>query len=177
MRNVIPGAVSPLNVQIPFNVLPAGQTSGIANVVVTTNGLSSTPVQIVSVSPGVFSMPPGVGNAVLVTSDGKLAAPTSAAVSLGFPTRPIRAGERAFFHTAGLGEMTPPLKEGLNDLRTMHTINVTPVVRIGGIAAVVEFAGQAPEFPGVYQVNIIIPNNALIGDRIPLQIESGGPAR
>jgi uncharacterized protein (TIGR03437 family) len=176
MRNVIPGAVSQLNVQVPFNVLPAGQTSGTANVVVSANGLSSTPkpVQIVPVAPGVFSIPPGVGNAVLVTSDGKLAAPTSAAASLGFPTRPIRVGERAFFYAAGLGAMTPPLKEGLNDLTTTHTVNVTPVVRIGGIAAVVEFAGQAPEFPGVYQVNIIIPNNAPIGDRIPLQIESGG---
>jgi len=59
-------------------------------------------------------------------------------------------------------------------MKTTHTANVTPVVRIGGISAVVEFAGQAPEFPGVYQVNIIIPNNAPIGDKIPLQIENGG---
>jgi uncharacterized protein (TIGR03437 family) len=176
MRNAIPGALAQLNVQVPFGVLPTGQTSGTANVVVSVNGVpsASKPVQIVPVAPGVFSIPPGVGNAVLVTSDGKIAAPTSAAAAIGVPTRPIRTGERAFFYAAGLGGMTPPLKEGLNDLKTTHTANVTPVVRIGGIAAVVEFAGQAPEFPGVYQVNIIIPSNAPIGDKIPLQIENGG---
>jgi uncharacterized protein (TIGR03437 family) len=113
-----------------------------------------------------------VGNAVLVTSDGKISAPASA--SLGIPTRPVHPGERGFFYATGLGDLTPPLKEGTADLKSTHTVNVTPVVRVGGIATVVEFAGAAPEFPGVYQINIVVPPNAPIGDKIPLQIETAG---
>lgn len=139
-------------------------------------GEASAPVtvQIVPIAPGVFTIPPGVGNAVLVTNDGMIAAPTSAAGVIGFPTRPVHPGERAFFYATGLGDVTPPLKEGFNDLKTTHAANITPIVRIGGIAAVVEFAGAAPEFPGVYQINIIVPLNAPIGDKIPLQIETNG---
>jgi len=67
--------------------------------------------------------------------------------------------------------MTPPLKEGAADLVTTH-FAVTPTVLVGGITAKVDFAGAAPQFPGVYQLNITIPQNAQIGDNVPLQIRS-----
>jgi len=173
MRNVIPGSLSQLNVQIPFDVLPSGQSSGTVNVVVTVNGVPSAPkpVSILTAAPGVFSIPAGAGYGVLITNDGKIAAPTSASASIGFPTRPIARGETCFFYAAGLGPLTPPLKEGAVDLTALHNA-VLPTVLVGGITAPVAFAGAAPQFPGVYQLNITIPQNAPTGDSVTLQVRS-----
>jgi uncharacterized protein (TIGR03437 family) len=174
MRNVIPGSqFSQLNVQIPYDVLPSGTTSGSVDVVVTVNGTPSAPkkVSIIPAAPGVFSIPAGAGYGVLITNDGKIAAPVSASGSIGVPTRPIARGETCFFYAAGLGAMTPPLKEGAVDLSALHNA-VVPTVLVGGITAQVAFAGAAPQFPGVYQLNITIPQNAPTGDNVPLQIQS-----
>jgi uncharacterized protein (TIGR03437 family) len=35
-----------------------------------------------------------------------------------------------------------------------------------------DFAGQAPYYPGVYQVNIVIPSDAPTGNAISLQIQT-----
>ena len=174
LRNVIPGDPAQLNAQLPFGALGPGQQSGTVSVVVTVNGVSSAPkpVPVVLMAPGVFSIPPGIGNAVLVTSDGKIAAPTSASASIGYPTRPIKPGEGCFFYATGLGPVTPPVKDGHDLLDALRTANSQPIVMVGGMTAHVDFAGLSPQFPGVYQINITIPNNAPIGDAIPLQIQT-----
>src|SRR5258708_3734934 len=66
MRNVIPGSLSQLNVQIPFDVLASGQTSGAVDVVVTVNNVSSAPkkVSIVPSPPASFPIPPQPPHAV-----------------------------------------------------------------------------------------------------------------
>lgn len=53
-----------------------------------------------------------------------------------------------------------------------HTANSEPTVRIGGVAAVVQFAGQAPGFPGINQINVLIPRDTPTGDAVPLQIQT-----
>jgi uncharacterized protein (TIGR03437 family) len=175
LQTVIPGGLSQLNVQIPFDVLPAGQASGDVPVVVTVNGVASAPkpVSIVTSAPGVFSIPAGAGYGVLIFADSdgvaKIAAPTSA--NIGYPTAPIARGSNCFFYATGLGPLTPPLKEGAVDLSTLHSA-VTPTVLVGGITARVDFAGAAPQFPGVYQINIGIPPNAPTGDNVTLQVRS-----
>ena len=177
LSDTIPGSqFSQLNVQIPFSAMDSGLTSENVNVVVTVNGVPSAakPVPLVQVAGGIFSIPAGVGNAVLITNDGKIAAPPSAAVSSVYPTRAIARGETCFFYAAGLGPVTPPLKEGSIDLTQLHNANTLPVVLIGGISAPVAFAGAAPQFPGVYQVNLTIPQSAPTGDAVPIQIQAGG---
>ncbi len=174
LRDVIPAAQL-VNAQIPFNVLPAGQTTGTVNVVVTSNGIASAPqtVQIVPAAPGIFTNPPGVGQAILVNlTDGSIAGPTSAAGTFGsIQVHPIQRGQFAFFYATGLGALSPPIPDGAAD-SALHTAVSTPVVMVGGITAQVLFAGQAPGFPGVYQVNIAIPNGAPTGNNVDLQIQT-----
>lgn len=180
LRDVVPtGAFPFINAQMPFGVLPAGQTSGTVNVVVTVNGVASQPkpVPVVSAAPGIFSIPPtGQGTGILVFVDpadskAKIAAPVSASGSIGFATAPIPRGTRAFFYATGLGVMTPPVNDGDADLTVTH-FAVTPIVLVGGITAQVEFAGQAPGYPGAYQVNIVVPEGAPAGDAVSLQIKT-----
>jgi uncharacterized protein (TIGR03437 family) len=174
-----------ITAQIPFGVL-GGQTSGNANVVVTVNNVSSDPksMPFVAVAPGIFTIPAnGLGNAVLVLTDpgpdqGKIAAPNSAAI-LNYPAVPIKVGQRGFFYATGLGAMTPPVVEGnggfedkdANGNPIGHQVNSPPTVLIGGITAKVEYAGVSG-FPGVYQINIVIPSGVPTGSKVPLQIKT-----
>jgi uncharacterized protein (TIGR03437 family) len=71
--------------------------------------------------------------------------------------------------------MTPAVPDGSGTCPGPGGIcnaNATPTVSVGGITAPVGFAGQAPEFPGVFQVNITIPQNAPTGNSVPLVLKS-----
>lgn len=166
-----------ITAQVPFETL-GGNASGNADVVVTINGVSSDPkpMPFLAAAPGIFTIPAnGLGNAVLVITDGdnvgKIAAPSSAAV-LNYPAAPIKVGQRGFFYATGLGAMTPPVNDGDGGLDgQVHQANAMPTVLIGGITAKVEYAG-ASGYPGVYQINIIVPSGVPTGNTVPLQIRT-----
>ena len=150
--------------------------------------MSSTaqPVSIISTAPGVFTVPPtGQANAVLVYVDptdgiAKIAAPASQSALFSIPAAPIPRDTPGFFYATGLGILTPTITDGnapiLTDPNAVVHYATTPVVLIGGITAEVDFAGQAPGYPGVNQVNIVIPNGAPIGNAVPLQFQTQGGA-
>ncbi len=134
VRDVGPSGAFPfINAQMPFEVLN-GVTGATVPEIVTVNGVRSAPQQtpVVAVAPGIFTIPEGVGVAVLVNlTDFSVAAPTNA--NLGVPTRPVKRGEMAFMYVTGLGPMTPPIQDGFNDNTTTHFANSTPIVWIGGV--------------------------------------------
>jgi uncharacterized protein (TIGR03437 family) len=166
-----------INAQVPFELLTAGVASVTANVVVTVNGVSSNPatVQIVANAPGIFSVPAGVGNAVLLSAtDGTLAAPAAVSTVCGCAAGPINPGGTAILYVTGLGPVAPTIADGFGDLAQIHTADTIPVVVIGGIQAQVLFAGQAPQYPGVDQINVVIPSSVPAGDSVPIQVQSGG---
>jgi uncharacterized protein (TIGR03437 family) len=169
-----------VNAQLPFEVLAAGQTSGSVTMVVTVNNVPIAPmaVPVVPQAPGVFSIPSGVGTAVLVditqgsVAFGAVAGPANA--NIGLATHPIPRGDIAYFYATGLGAMTPAVPDGSGTCPAADGIcsAALPAVLIGNVSAQVFFAGQAPGFPGVYQVNIQIPANAPTGDGISVQMVS-----
>ena len=168
--------VSPgqINAQLPWTSLPAGSSSVTGNVVVTRSGVNSTPqnVSIATFAPGVFSIPPGVGYAIAINnSDGSLAAPVGAIQ--GFPTRPAHPGDFIIVYATGLGPVTPPVVDGHDSMDQLRNTVTKPTVLIGGVAAEVAFSGLTPQFPGVNQLNVRVPN-VPAGDKIPIQIEIGG---
>lgn len=184
LRDVVPGAQL-VNAQIPFEVLPAGQTSGTVNVVVTVGTVQTAPqtVSIVPQAPGLFTIPPGVGNVIMADiSKGFIVGPTGVNIGLG-PMQPIPRGDFAYFYATGLGQFmpsgnNPPVADGgVGAPGVTYTAVNLPQVTIGGIQAQVLFAGQAPGFPGVYQVNIQIPQNAPTGDGIAMRMISADGAQ
>lgn len=50
----------------------------------------------------------------------------------------------------------------------------TPVVMLGEAEAQVTFSGIAPNFVGLYQLNIRIPQDAPSGDAVPVKVTIGG---
>jgi len=95
--------------------------------------------------------------------------------AIGYPTAPIPRGTTGFFYATGLGAMTPSVADGSGICTAPNGLcqaNSTPIVLIGGMTAPVAFAGQAPGFPGVFQINITIPQNAPTGNSVPLAMTS-----
>jgi len=188
IRDVVPAA-GQINVQVPFEVpdMPsAAQLAASTNVVVTANGIPSTAmaVPIVPQAPGIFTVPPnGLGNAVLVFVDpadgiAKIAAPVAASATFGFPTAPIPRGQAGYFYATGLGVLSPPVADGdggeeppvVNHFAAPLSVLIGSM-QTGAIPATVQFAGQAPGFPGVDQINIVIPQGAATGNAVPMQIQ------
>ena len=49
-----------------------------------------------------------------------------------------------------------------------------PLVTIGGLSAQVPFSGLTPQFPGVNQLNVVIPANVATGASVPVTIQLNG---
>lgn len=169
-----------ITAQVPFNSI-GGKAAANADVVVTINNVASDPksMPFTSFAPGIFTIPAnGQGNAVMVMTDGdnvgKIAAPNAAAV-LNYPAAPIKIGQRAFFYATGLGQLTPAIQDGSGGLPhpgdPVPQVNPYPTVLVGGVPAKIEYAGVSG-YPGVYQINIVIPSGVPSGGAIPVQIKS-----
>jgi uncharacterized protein (TIGR03437 family) len=160
-----------INIQIPFDVLPAGTTSGNVDVTVnrTANG-SSQPatVQIAPVSPGILQTN---GIAIAINNaDGTIAAAPGAIQ--GLTTHAATAGDILILYATGLGAVTPAIANGANSVDQLRSTNVTPTVMIGGVQAQVLFSGLTPQFTGVNQVNIVVPAGVTPGNNVPIQIQA-----
>jgi adhesin/invasin len=70
--------------------------------------------------------------------------------------------------------VSPSVPEGVAPPTTPLSNTTTPVTAtIGGQTATVAFAGLAPGFPGLYQVNVVIPSGVAPGDNVPVVLTEG----
>jgi uncharacterized protein (TIGR03437 family) len=159
--------VSPgqINAQVPWELSP-----GNAAVVVTSQGVSSAPMQtsLARMSPNIFA----AGNfAIAINSDGTLAAPAGSIP--GLTTHAARAGEVLIVYANGLGPVDNPVPTGAPGGAILRRTMTVPVVLIGGQQAEVLFSGLTPQFPGINQLNVVVPNVAP-GDAVPIQLRADG---
>jgi len=138
--------------QINFLMPPTAGT-GRTQVVVTNAGVpnqSPYPVDIDLAAPGIFAFGQrGEGQgAILVAGTGLLARAS------GEQSRAPRVGEAIEIYGTGYG--------------------AGATVTIGGVAGEVLFAGPAPGFPGLAQLNTRVPAGAAAGAEIPVRITMSG---
>ena len=83
--------------------------------------------------------------------------------------------------------MTPPINDGWNscdqsicapDLSnlTLRTTSVRPQIKIGNVTVpdnMVLFSGLVPQFAGLYQINVTIPNGVQPTNQVPVVIQMG----
>ena len=150
-----PGSICP-NDQI--NVLtPLDGTVGPINVVVSNGSLSSSAigVTLAPVSPAMLLFQ---SNYVTAThADYSLLGPTTLYAGL---STPASVGETVVLWTIGFGMPAGPLTQG-SDIQ-LGALPAKPVCQINGADAPVSFAGVVS--PGLYQLNVTIPNGATNGD-------------
>jgi uncharacterized protein (TIGR03437 family) len=141
--------VSPtqINAQVPYE-LPAG----IAAVVVRTAGSQTSPavVEITATA------------AALLTSD------HTHALAVNYPdgtlnsaANPAHPGDYLVFYATGQGLLNRPVSNGAPPPEGDPSLPLAGVeVRLGGVPAQVAFAGLAPGFVGLLQINMVVPKSA-----------------
>jgi uncharacterized protein (TIGR03437 family) len=163
---------SQVNAQVPFELESDRQLQ----VRIEVNGVSSAPepLQTSAARPGIFTLGPPYGNqgAILIANSNKLAMPVTA----GVPGEPTQAGGVISIFCTGLGATDPAVASGQPgpSAEPLAQVKTLPTVTIGGLPATVSFAGLAPGFAAVYQVNAQVPAGVAAGDAVPVVITQGG---
>lgn len=144
-----------LTVQVPFNLQPGSQTA--IRIVYQNNTSDPVTLDVVGVLPGLYTLSGNSSGAVnAINPDG----------TINSLTHPAPKGGYVILYASGLGTLNPGLDAGktppASPLSTT-TSGVTAVV--DGSSANVSFAGAAPGYPGLYQVNLQVPAGARSGTR------------
>lgn len=163
---------SQVNAQLPWNLVPPNSTQNV-NVVVTVNGVASPPsaVTVGPASPGIFTAGPPDFRAIATNVDGLLAQPVGSIP--GLTTHPVKVGEAIIIYATGLGPVDSPIDDGASSVDKLRNTLTKPTVLVGGVQAQLLFSGLQPQFVGVNQVNIVIPD-VPAGDKVSLQFQMGG---
>jgi len=130
-------------------------------------------VPVAGFSPGLFTTEStGAGQgAILISGTGLLAAPGGGPPG----SRPARKGEFLELFANGLGRVTDTPASGEAAVANpLSATTASPEVSIGSAAADVLFAGLAPGFIGLYQVNVRLPASAPSGDAVGVSLWIGG---
>ena len=152
-----------INAQVPWQ-LAGNKTINVR--VVAGNLPSNTAVTSFSDgSPGLFMLP-GTTTAIVSHADGSLVSAAS----------PADRGEVVILYATGLGPVTNTPASGAlaPGAPNLARVIANSVVQVGDKFATVHFAGLAPGFVALYQMNIQIPNDAPVGDAVSLQVFAGG---
>ena len=166
---------SPLqsNIQIPWEL--AGLQEATLTARISDEISSAVVVALAAHSPELLTVTQtGAGQAAaLISGTGLLAAPAGALP--GAPSRPAVKGEFVEVFATGLGPVsnTPASGTAASASPISETLTM-PTVSIGETQARVVFAGLAPGFVGLYQVNAEVPSSAPSGESVPIAISIGG---
>lgn len=179
---VVPGSggnLSQINAQMPWNVLPQGTSTGTVNVIVTVNGTMSNTqaVQIGPSAPGIFTLnSAGTGQAAVQIGNSAVFAAPAGSIQ-GAQSRPIKKGEVLVIYATGVGPVDSTIKNGdIPRGSAVKTVTV-PKVMFGGVSADangVQFSGMSPQFVGLNQINVVVPQGAPSGSAVSLQLDIGG---
>ena len=150
--------------QINFQVPWATPTTGTVNVAVMVNGGSSNiaAVPVATAAPGLFVLPSG--QAAVLNPD----------YSINDPSNPVKAGSTIFAYLTGSGPLSPAAKDGVPASTTsLVYAQASNSASIGNLPATVSFAGLAPGFVGLVQMNIVVPTGLAPGT-YPLSVTIDG---
>jgi uncharacterized protein (TIGR03437 family) len=159
-----------INAIIPYDVAP----NSTQQLIVQQNMTLSLPeaVTIAPAQPALFTQDQsgaGIGVIVVLQPDGA-----------GFEadsSHPASAGDVLVIYCTGLGAVNPTVLAGSAGpasppSNTSNTVTAT----IGGQPAKVLFAGLAPGFAGLYQVNVLVPSGITAAPSVPVILMAGGLA-
>ncbi len=166
--------VSPgqINAMVPFEV------SGNVRVQVIAGNASTSAqvnVNLSAASPRMFSInQQGTGQGAIQIANTVIFAAPSNSIP-GVQARPARRGEFLTIYCSGLGAVSnTPVSGAASSGTTLSTTTTVPSVTVGGVAATPTFAGLAPGFVGLYQINLAVPAGTASGSSVQIVITMGG---
>jgi uncharacterized protein (TIGR03437 family) len=152
---------SQIGAQIPYEL--AGQA--FVQITVTVAGQTSDPqrIFIAPTAPGIFTLnQAGSGPGAVLNQDS----------SVNSSSAPAKRGAVVQIYCTGLGLVNPPAATGV--LAGVAQTTIPTMVTIDGLDATVQYAGTAPGFVGLNQVNAFVPQGARIGNDVTLKISIRG---
>jgi uncharacterized protein (TIGR03437 family) len=162
-----------INFQVPYDAQP-----GPATLRVETNGQRGNTISIAvqRIVPRILLRVANFG--IILNQDNTYPFPPTPP----FPTRRASIGDALTIYAIGLGPTTPAVPSGVAAPSAEPLARVTPPPQVcfgvkvspfspaGQVCTDVLFAGLAPTFVGLYQVNVVIPAGAPTGDHVPVQL-------
>ncbi|MBS1858168.1 MAG: hypothetical protein JST11_22545 [Acidobacteria bacterium] len=140
-----------INAEVPAGTAPGTHTLRVQSAY----GSAQQQVTVSALAPGIFL----VGNP-------PLGAMTNTSYALIGPSNPLPRGQTLIVFATGLGAV-----QASGGLMTT-AMPVTAVVN--GAELAVQYAGLAPGYPGLYQVNVLIPGNTPPGVGLTFALKVGG---
>jgi uncharacterized protein (TIGR03437 family) len=153
-----------VNAQVPFEAGVSG--SAVVEVFVGGHLHSQAEVNLASSAPGLFTLENGTGPVVALNEDGTYNA----------QDRPASRGSVVVMYATGAGLMDPPAATGWPAVAPLPQPVLPIDVRIGGLPAEVLYAGAAPGFVGLVQLNVEIPGGFAPSGDLTVQLFVGGVA-
>src|SRR5579871_4230533 len=152
-----------VNAQIPFET----QTGSVQVQLTSSAGTGTMTVQVAAAAPAIFTL----------NQQGAGAGAIQHGITYQVVTEsnPAAAGEIISVYCKGLGALNPSAQTGAAPPVPPPQTAAAVQVSIGGVAVQPLYAGAAPGFPGLYQVNAQIPAGTTPGAQ-PLQIIQNGIA-
>ena len=141
-------SVSPTLVYVLVPDTTAGPT---ASIVINNNGMASNAVAVpvAPTAPGIFSLNgTGIGPAAVLHLD----------YSVVSTANPAKRGEIVSIYLTGLGAVTPTITDGAaGGTNPLSVVTAAVSVLVGGQPAKILFQGLAPDYPGLYVMNVVVP--------------------
>jgi uncharacterized protein (TIGR03437 family) len=151
MATVLWASAFQINAQVPAGMAPGVHTLRVSSVY----GVAQQTVSVAAIAPAIFAMG-NSGMGAVLNQD----------FSMNGPANPLPRGQALVVYATGLGAVT---RQGQ---LSVTTATVTAVVN--GQELPVEFAGLAPGYAGLYQVNVPIPGATAPGLGVSLTLKEGG---
>jgi uncharacterized protein (TIGR03437 family) len=163
---------SQINFQVPWTFGSQPEP-----LVVSVNGVKSAAQTINAgafFSPGIFTINSSGGGqgAVQIANSAFFAAPPNSIA--GSQSQPVARDQYVTIYCTGLGDVMNRPANGAIAPDASSTTKQAVTALIGGMSAPVSFAGLAPGFVALYQVNALVPANAPTGSAVSLTIGVGG---
>ena len=148
-----------------INALVPYSTQGPTATVVVQNGTASSntvTVPVAATAPGVFALDQsGTGAGAVLHAN----------YSVVNAANPAVPGETVLVYLTGMGAVTPSVADGA--IPGASNINATPLsVYVADVSVTPSYAGLAPGFPGLYQMNVMIPTAISVTGPVPLAINT-----
>jgi uncharacterized protein (TIGR03437 family) len=155
---------------VPYDIAP----NSVQQLIVQNGTAVSQPetVMVSAAQPGVFSQnSSGTGpGSILGQKAGGI--PT-----LNTAVNPASVGDALLIFCTGLGTVSPPVPAGAAASTSTLSYTDNPVtVTVGGKDAQVLFAGLAPGWVALYQVNVLVPPGVTAGPSVPVVVTAAGAA-
>ena len=167
-KNAFVYYISPTQINI---LTPPDSITGPVQVEITSAGITgaSFTAQAQATSPSFFVFNGGP-YVVATHAGGALIGPTTLYPTL---TTPAKPGEIVVIYGNGFGPTSTPVISG--SATQSGSLSPLPVIKIGGIAATVQFAGLVAV--GQYQFNVVVPSSLANGDQSITATYGGQTAR